>query len=395
MGRRRFFRCASFSLASENRSFSTQIYQSFSTITQNVGTFVCRRGSRMGLAWLTSLPHHSVAWRMNLETFLEQLIQNEPKTIPELENWVGPLGLRSWWDVKHPISIPPAGSKRSFPFAGLEQVQIDCGLADQHIDIHHQDVSNLQALGIIRYCLQFRDSWEIARSVLTKRLGPGSVLSSGEAFGRFFLYPMQRDLFQLYWHQRGASELYADSGRISSPELDTTVQPESATNQQRNLMLMAFMVFGDHLGKESEQTAWTTFCKQIPKSAGVLSQTGSITWFGKPPQTTYHIRLEPGEDALSLCTHLGWKHPVAISTDVHQSRWQIKLSPTPLQHTGQAATIDHLISPMWKEQEVEVLLEGRPNADHMPLLTWKNSPVYDVRVYPSKVRSLGLYPPQD
>ena len=92
--------------------------------------------------------------------------------------------------------------------------------------------------------------------------------------------------------------------------------------------------------------------------------------------------------AQAWCEALDWDRPYALSTDVHQTRWQIHLWVSDLADPyGQRI---HTHAPQLGGWVVIPQLTGRPQGA-LPTVYAGASPAYDLRCYAADVVSIAMY----
>lgn len=112
---------------------------------------------------------------------------------------------------------------------------------------------------------------------------------------------------------------------------------------------------------------------------GVTEVSPHLIWVGAQRLTSPipSVRLTPagGVDARSLCRSWKVPRPVALSADVHQTRWEIQVggAELPDPHQRRIASAPLVIG-CW---EVRIHLAGRPTGP-LPALVSGASPAYDV-----------------
>lgn len=117
-----------------------------------------------------------------------------------------------------------------------------------------------------------------------------------------------------------------------------------------------------------------------PAGNGAVTEvTPHLVWVGaqrlRSPIPSIRLTLAHAVDARSLCRAWGVPLPVAVSNDVHQTRWEIQVGgaelPDPYQRRIAA---EPFVIGCW---EVRIFLTDRP-AGPLPALVAGASPAYDV-----------------
>ena len=109
--------------------------------------------------------------------------------------------------------------------------------------------------------------------------------------------------------------------------------------------------------------------------------------FGAKPYRYATLTLSSPTPAGALCEAMGWARPYAISGDVSQHRWHIRLWAADLADPyGQRI---HAVLPVLGAWSVAAWLTGRP-AGQLPGVAAGASPAYDLIIYPASVAALEL-----
>jgi hypothetical protein len=111
--------------------------------------------------------------------------------------------------------------------------------------------------------------------------------------------------------------------------------------------------------------------------------------FGRDPYRYATISLAQPIPARACCEALGWERPYALSTDVHQTRWQIQLWVEDLEDPYGPRI--HTRLPTLGAWAVLAQLNDRP-AGALPPVQAGASPAYDLALYDAAISAIEVSP---
>jgi hypothetical protein len=114
--------------------------------------------------------------------------------------------------------------------------------------------------------------------------------------------------------------------------------------------------------------------------------------FGRHPYQYVTITYVEPVSAVLCCEVMGWERPYALSTDVHQTRWQIRLWEADL--ADPFGPRIHTRVPALGVWAILPQLSGRPQGE-LPSLRAGASPAYDLRIYAAAIVAFEVHAQAD
>lgn len=122
---------------------------------------------------------------------------------------------------------------------------------------------------------------------------------------------------------------------------------------------------------------------------GIAHRESDIPWLRRGDPRLVTFPLDRPVDARELCDLMGWDRPYAVSGDVHQVQWSIRVWTSDMADPYGKRIATQF--PLLGEWAVIARLAGRPRGE-LPDLVSGASPAYDLHAYEASVGGLEVWP---
>jgi len=279
---------------------------------------------------------------MDAVEILTRLIASPPWSLRALEAVIGAM--------PYADSIP-LGLKGSHTRSTPSELVAEVAATFAPIDFHHQDpftaIPSMRASRVL-----VRGAAAECERLLLDRFGPPTRYVRGAtpvlAFGMFYLSYAGDDA-DLAWCVSPPG-----FARVAAVELDRRLRAEFIRSLPTSVSALLSVGAAD------------AFRHRLSPGCGIVTER-------RHSQESWALLFLPAVTALEVCGGFGWSDSIAISIDVHQSRWRI-LSPD-----GDTPLVG-----LWR---VRAELAERPEGE-LPKETFGASPLYTIANHAAKVSRL-------